>query len=141
MMKTLIKRIYAGLIDVMIASALVYFLYAFTFYYNIKLGDFSLDKTSFVSEYSVIYALVMLVYFIICELFSQSFGKKAFSLKINYGKKVKTAKCLRPFLKLITLYIWPLIIPSLFFKKNLLYYDYILGTDIEKTKYERGDLR
>ena len=143
-MNVFIKRVYAGLLDIMVVTAVLYFMYAFSIYYSLKLGEFKLDAEFFKAEYTVMYALLMLVYFIICELFEQSLGKRAFGLKTVYGKKVKTSKLLRPFLKVIIVtvpYLTPLILLSIFSKKNLLIYDYILGNDIENVKYNRGDLR
>jgi len=140
-MKILVKRMYAGLIDIAVVGMLIYLLYIFYFYNGMKLGDFQIDLEWFASEYKIVFGGAMLVYYIICELFDFSVGKKVFKLQINYGNYVKTARILRPFFKLLTLYVWPLAALSVFLKDNLLYYDYILKTSIEDAKRERRDLR
>lgn len=140
-MKMLIKRMYAGLIDIMTVGILVFILYMFYFYSGLKLGDFQVDLAWFASEYKLVFGGGMFVYYVICELFNFSVGKKVFGLQIDYGKYVKTARFLRPFFKILTFYVYPLAIISVFLKGNLLYYDYILRTGIEEAKYERGDLR
>lgn len=140
-MKMYVKRVYAALIDIMIVGLLVFLLYSIYFYSGIQSADFTVDRVWFNVEYKIIYALMLLVYFVIGELLDFSVGKKVFKLKINYGKYVKTARILRPLFKMITFYIWPLAALSVFLNGNKLYYDYILKTDIEVSKYERRDLR
>lgn len=140
-MKMFIKRIYAGLIDITFVGAIIYLLYTLYFYNGIKLGDFTVDSEWFVAEYKLVFNGAVFVYFIICEMFDFSVGKKFFKLKINYGKRIKTARFLRPLFKILLFIVYPLAILSLFLKDNLLFYDYILGTTIEDAKYERRDLR
>ena len=140
-MKMLIKRMYAGLIDITLVGIIIYILYIFYFYSGIKFGDFQVDMEWFRSEYEIVFYAAMLVYYIISELFDYSPGKRIFKIRINYGKYVKTARILRPVLKLSVLLILPLAVISLFTKDNYLFYDYLLGTTIEEAKYERRDLR
>lgn len=144
-MKMLIKRLYAGLIDITFVGMIIFILYMFYFYSGLKLDDFKIDLGGFTGEYKIVFYFAMLVFYIISELFNFSPGKKLFKIKINYGEKVKTARFLRPFFKLAILLFVPVGalvgIAALFTNENRLLYDCILKTSLEEARYERRDLR
>ncbi len=140
-MKMFIKRMYAGLIDIMTVSIFIYLGYYLYYYYAMKFEDFTVNLDMFGSEYRIVYLIGIFVYYILCELLGFSVGKKVFKIKLDYGNYVKTARFLRPLFKFITFNFLPLVVISVFTKDHLLFYDYILKTDITEAKYERSDLR
>lgn len=131
-MKTFIKRIYAGLIDALFIALPVGILYYIYIWQATKSEGFkiSYEELSFNITFATI--MFLFIYYIICEITGTSVGKKIFNLKLTYKGKSTFAKILRPFLKLVTIYVWPIGILSLFLPNNRLFYDFILGTDIEE---------
>ena len=96
-------------------------------------------------EITAITVGVLIMYFFICELFSQTIGKKILGLKIKYKGKGIIAKILRPIVKVLTLYLIPfVVIFSAFLPGNKLYYDFIFGTEVideNSSDYNGGSLR
>ena len=141
-MKILIKRLYAGLLDAFFIGVPVWGVYHIFINESIKSGGFKISYYELNFNITTITMMFLLIYYIICEIVGQSIGKKIFNLKIKYNKMSIVAKIVRPFVKLITLYIWPIGIISVFLPNKKLFYDFILRTDIEEIKPEisRGSI-
>ena len=140
-MKMFVKRMYAGLLDLMTVSIFLYLAYYMYYYYAMKSGSFTVNLDAFGVEYKVVSLVGIFIFYILSELLGFSVGKKVFKIKLDYGKYTKTARFLRPLFKILTLNCLPLLVISVFTKDHLLFYDYILKTDITEAKYERSDLR
>ena len=131
-MKTLLKRMYAGLIDAFVIAVPVWFIY------HTFIDQSMADKTFKISyaqlNFNITTATMMFlfIYYIVCEIIGQSIGKKIFNIKIKYKGKGIFAKIIRPFVKLITVYFPYLGIVSLFLPEYKLYYDFLAGTNIEE---------
>ena len=142
-MKLLIKRLYAGLLDAFFMGLPAWVLYHTFIQQSLGNSDFKISYGELGLSITTLTMSMLFIYFIVCEVVGQSIGKKIFGIKIVYNKKGIVAKCLRPILKIITLYIWPVGIISLFLPNNMLFYDYFLKTKIEEIKPEisGGSLR
>ena len=145
-MKTFLKRIYAGLIDALIIALTVGFIYQIFIGQSIEGNkDFTMTFNALDMEITAITVGVLIMYFFICELFSQTIGKKILGLKIKYKGKGIIAKILRPVVKVLTLYLIPfVVIFSAFLPGNKLYYDFIFGTEVideNSSDYNGGSLR
>ncbi|MBE7021089.1 MAG: RDD family protein [Ruminococcaceae bacterium] len=144
-MKTLIKRIYAGLIDALLIGVTVGFIYQIFIGQSVAGNeDFKMTFDALNVEMTAITVGVLTMYFIICEIIGQTIGKKILGLKIIYTGKGIAARILRPFIKVITLYICPVIVAlSFFLPGNKLFYDYALKTEVtdENAPYDGGTLR
>ena len=145
-MKTFLKRIYAGLIDALIIALTVGFIYQIFIGQSIEGNkDFTMTFNALDMEITAITVGVLIMYFFICELFSQTIGKKILGLKIKYKGKGIIAKILRPIVKVLTLYLIPfVVIFSAFLPGNKLYYDFIFGTEVideNSSDYNGGSLR
>ena len=145
-MKTFLKRIYAGLIDALIIGLTVGFIYQIFIGQSIEGNkDFTMTFDALDMEITAITVGVLIMYFFICELFSQTIGKKILGLKIKYKGKGIIAKILRPIVKVLTLYLIPfVVIFSAFLPGNKLYYDFIFGTEVideNSSDYNGGSLR
>ena len=145
-MKTFLKRIYAGLIDALIIALTVGFIYQIFIGQSIEGNkDFTMTFDALDMEITAITVGVLIMYFFICELFSQTIGKKILGLKIKYKGKGIIAKILRPIVKVLTLYLIPfVVIFSAFLPGNKLYYDFIFGTEVideNSSDYNGGSLR
>lgn len=131
-MKTFIKRIYAGLVDALFIALPVGMIYYIYIWQSTKTENFKISYTEVQFNITFITIMFLFIYYTICEVKGTSVGKKIFNLKLIYKGKGTFAKIIRPFIKLITLYFWPLGILSLFLPENRIFYDYILNTDIEE---------
>ncbi len=144
-MKTFIKRVYAGLIDALLIGLTVGFIYQIFIGQSVAgNSEFKMTFDALNVEMTAITVGVLIMYFIICEILGQTIGKKILGLKIKYNGKGILARILRPFIKVITLYVCPfMVILSLFFPGNKLYYDYALKTEVidENAPYDGGTLR
>ncbi len=131
-MKTFIKRVYAGLLDALLIGLTVGFIYQIFIGQSVaENADFKMTFDALNVEMTAITVGVLIMYFIICEIIGQTIGKKILGLKIQYKGKGIIARILRPFVKVITLYICPfIVILSLFFPGNKLYYDYAFKTEV-----------
>lgn len=142
-MKIFVKRLYAGMLDAFFIGLPVWAVYHIFIGQSVASGDFKISYQQLDFNITTITIGLLILYNIICEIAGQSIGKKIFGLKIKYKGKGIIAKIIRPFIKVFTLYLWPIGIISFFLPKNLLFYDYILKTDIEEIKPEisGGSLR
>ncbi len=144
-MKTFIKRVYAGLIDALLIGITVGFIYQIFIGQSVAGNkDFKMTFDALNVEMTAITVGVLIMYFIICEILGNTIGKKILGLKIIYNGKGIIARILRPFVKVITLYVCPfIVILSLFIPGNKLYYDYAFKTEIvdENAPYDGGTLR
>ena len=133
-MKMFVKRMYAGMIDALLVALTVGAIY------HIFIGQSAMDESFRISYRELDFNIttitigILFIYYAVCEILGQSIGKKIFNLKIKYQGKGIIARILRPFIKIVVIYIWfigfPMAILGALMPEKKLIYDFLFKTEI-----------
>ena len=146
-MKMFVKRMYAGMIDALLVALTVGGIY------HIFIGQSAMDETFRISYKELDFNIttitigILLLYYIVCEILGQSIGKRILGIKIRYQGKGIIARIIRPFIKIISVYIpfisFPMAVLGALMPEKKLLYDFIFKTEITENniKISGGSLR
>ncbi|MBE7029307.1 MAG: RDD family protein [Clostridia bacterium] len=136
-MKKVIRRMYAGIIDMFFIGLPVYAIYHTFILESMKDVTFKISYLEVNMNLTAITLVFLFLYYAVCEVLGQSIGKKMLGIKVKYNGKKVIAKILRPIIKVLILYFaFPLVALCLFLPDNKMFYDFFLKTEIEEVKVD-----